>query len=44
MAKKKDVVPVFVDNVEALEAKMQDFLCGSSCSEQNAYSTCKAGS
>ena len=23
MAKKKDVVPVFVDNVEALEAKMQ---------------------
>lgn len=63
MAKKKDVVPVFVDNVEALEAKMQAmreaqkifatytqeqvdkiFLCGSSCSEQNAYSTCKAGS
>lgn len=23
MAKKKDVVPVFVDNVEALEAKIQ---------------------
>ena len=62
MAKKKDVVPVFVDNVEALEAKMQamreaqkifatytqeqvdKILCGSSCSEQNAYSTCKAGS
>lgn len=63
MAKKKDVVPVFVDNVEALEAKMQAmreaqkifatytqeqvdkiFLCGSSGSEQNAYSTCKAGS
>ncbi len=63
MAKKKDVVPVFVDNVEALEAKMQAmreaqkifatytqeqvdkiFYAAKSGDEQNAYSTCKAGS
>ena len=31
MAKKKDVVPVFVDNVEALEAKMQAMRGKQSC-------------
>ena len=58
MAKKKDVVPVFVDNVEALEAKMQAMREAQKIfatytqeqvdkifyAEQNAYSTCKAGS
>ena len=63
MAKKKDVVPVFVDNVEALEAKMQAmreaqkifatytqeqvdkiFFWRKWRRNQNAYSTCKAGS